>query len=416
MSPELSNVDAERALLGVAMCVEYRDAYDEIATHLGPADWWHPTHALLWEILTGMRNAATILDPVLVVEELGRRSCLAKVGGAVYIADLYQAACLPVMIEHYARVVADAGTRRRVKLAGDRIAQRAQETDADPAELVQWAGDQVTAARDERVGVDVLTQGWERFIHSSPEQRAMVIPGLLGVGDRLVLTGHGGLGKSTLLQQIAVCAAAGLAPFDWHRAEPYEPVRVSILDFENPDHRVKTRLWPMVRDCFKHNTDPRPNLSIGGGGNPLNLLNPSNALSLLRTIEHDDPKILYVGPVYKMHNDDPDKEAVVKRITDVLDHVRAMGVSIITEAHHTKEGRKGGSLEPSGSNLWTWWPEFGLGLRLAPGENTTRRCGLERWRIDRESAAWPLEVESSGQSGLLWARADAPAWDAQAAS
>jgi replicative DNA helicase len=114
--------------------------------------------------------------------------------------------------------------------------------------------------------------------------------------------------------------------------------------------------------------------------------------------------LVYIGPVYKLHNDDPDKESVVKRITGVLDQVRAMGTAIITEAHHTKASKVGGSLEPSGSNLWTWWPEFGLGLRLdKDSDSIIRRCALEKWRIDRVSRQWPMFVEAGGK--WPWARA-----------
>lgn len=402
----LHATDSERALLGYVMCVEQRTAYAEVAALIEAGDWYHEAHGLMWQAIVALVQRQQIPDPVFVLEELRARGNEERVGGAVYIHTVFMQACPAVAVPHHAQAVADAGTRRRLVVAGKRIAQRAEEGVAEATELVAWSSDQLAAARDERKGVEVLTSGWEEFIHSTPDEREMVIPGLLGLGDRLILTGHGGLGKSTLLQQIAVSAAAGLRPFDWHCEDPYTPARVTILDFENPDHRVKTRLWPMVQECVKQGADPRPNLTIGGGGNPLNMLNPQAALSLLRTIEHDKPTLVYVGPVYKMHNDDPDKESVVKKITDVLDSIRAMGIAIITEAHHTKEGRKGGTLEPSGSNLWTWWPEFGLGLRMDPDpQNVTRRCVLERWRIDRESSEWPDEIEASGKIGLPWARA-----------
>lgn len=403
-----ANVASERALLGACMSVENPDAFRDAASIVTAGDFYDRRHAAIWDVIAGLQTEMVPSDPVIVADRLG--SGLGQVGGVVYLHELYQQACAAVAVTYHAQLVADAATVRRIEQAGQRMIQRAENPDVDPAELVKWAGEQVAAARDERQGVDILTSEWDTFIHKSPDERVMVIPQLLGEGDRLILTGHGGLGKSTLLQQIAVCAAAGLPPFDWAADDPYEPVRVSILDFENPDHRVKTRLWPMVNDCVKLGCDPRPNLHIGGGGNPLNLLNPQSALSLLRTIEHDQPKLVYIGPVYKMHNDDPDKESVVKKITDVLDSIRAMGVAIITEAHHTKEGRKGGTLEPSGSNLWTWWPEFGFGLRLTNDDRSSeaavmRRCDLERWRIDREASQWPDEVEASGQLGLAWARA-----------
>jgi replicative DNA helicase len=292
------------------------------------------------------------------------------------------------------------------------MAQRAADPDVDPAELVAWAGEQLAAARDQRQGVDVLTSSYDDFFASVPEQRRMVVPGLLGEGDRMILTGQGGVGKSTMSYQIAVCAAAGVPPFDWHTEDAAEPKRVMMLDFENRNHRVKTRLWPIVKELMDMGADPRPNLTIGGNGNPLDLLNPQNAMSLLRTIEHDEPNLVYVGPLYRMHCGDPDKESDMKKVATVLDAICAMGAAVITEAHHTKEGRKGGTLEPSGANLWTWWPEFGLGLRLQDGERNqmTRRCTLERWRIDRDPAAWPDEVEASGKFGLAWARADSQSY------
>lgn len=403
----LEAVRSEQAVLGYAMCVELgRGPYTEIAALLTDGDWYRDAHRIVWHAIDTVAKRGNVPDPVFVLGELQAMKQLDEAGGAVYLHTLLQHACPAVAAAGHAQAIADAATRRRLAAAGKRITQRAEESDADTTDLVAWSAEQVATARDERRGVEVLTSGWEEFIHSTPDEREMVIPGLLGVGDRLVLTGHGGLGKSTMLQQIAVCAAAGLPPFDWISDDPYDPAQVTILDFENPDHRVKTRLWPMVQECIQFGCDPRPNLHVGGGGNPLNLLNPQNALSLLRTIEHDKPRLVYIGPVYKMHNDDPDKESVVKKITDVLDSIRAMGIAIITEAHHTKEGKKGGTLEPSGSNLWTWWPEFGLGLRLDPSPNNgTRRCLLERWRIDRELSQWPDEVEASGKLGLAWARA-----------
>jgi hypothetical protein len=170
-----------------------------------------------------------------------------------------------------------------------------------------------------------------------------------------------------VLQQIAVCAAAGIPPFDWRADDTYEPQRVTILDFENPDHRVKTRLWPMVKDCVRPRRRPAPE--------------PAHR----RAREPAEPAEPAERPVAAAHHRARQAAAAVRRpglqdaqrrprqgdrrqaITDVLDSIRAMGVAIITEAHHTKEGQKGGTLEPSGSNLWTWWPEFGLGLRIVPG-------------------------------------------------
>jgi hypothetical protein len=401
------NTAAEQAVLGACLSIGYGDPIRDITAAVAINDWFRPAHATIWNAITELAAEGIPSDPVLVADRLTERGEIGRVGGHLYLHTLLAAACVPAAVQYHCELIANASTLRRVEAAGVRLQQRAAETGIDPAELVAWAAEEVSKARDSRQGVDVLSSSYDVFSSAVPEQRTMVIPGLLGQGDRLVLTGMGGAGKSTVLQQMAVCAAAGIPPFDWQHEDAYEPQRVTILDFENPDHRVKTRLWPMVKDCQQLGADPRPNLHVGGHGNPLNLLNPANALSLLRTVEHDKPALLYVGPAYKMHNDDPDKETVVKKITDVLDSIRAMGVAIITEAHHTKAGQNGGSLEPSGSNLWTWWPEFGLGMRIVAGrgdEVALRRCKLERWRVDRDTASWPDEIQATGKFGLAWER------------
>lgn len=395
------NIEAEQAVLG--SCMQSHQAYSDAAEHIGEGDFYQPRHSLIWAAVGSLVSESVPADPVLLMGRLTELGMLDKIGGTPYLHTLYSRVATPLMATHYAVLVAEAATRRRIVQAGARMTQRAIEGDTDAVSLVEWAAEQVRAARDDRKGVDILSTGWDEFLHATPDDRRMIIPGMLGVGDRLVLTGSGGLGKTTLLHQIAVCAAAGIPPLDWHSRDTFTPVRVLMMDCENPDHRVRTRLWPLVKEARDAGCPIEDRLTLGGHGNSLDLLNPQNALSLLRTVEHDKPDLLYIGPAYKLHNDDPDKEVVVKKITGVLDQVRELGVAVITEAHHTKGGKNGGSLEPSGSNLWTWWPEFGLGLRLdSDSDPYVRRCALERWRIDRDVNQWPEFVESGGR--WPWAR------------
>jgi hypothetical protein len=390
---------AEKAVL--SGCMWSPTAVLDVAALLGVDDFFHPHHQTLWSAILVLKERGAPPDPVLLLDYF--RSVKVTFDVA-YLHSVYEMAPPAGAAQYHAEIVADCATRRRVIQAGRRIQQRGMNAAVDTADLVEWSAEQVRDARDNRKGVEVLTASWEEFLHATPDDRPMVIPGLLGRGDRLVLTGSGGLGKSTLLHQLAVCAAAGIPPMDWHTADTFTPARVVVMDFENPDHRVRTRLWPLVKEAKDAGCPVEDRLRLGGHGNSFDLLNPQNAMSLLRTMEHDTPDLLYIGPAYKLHNDDPDKEVVVKKITAVLDQVREMGVAIITEAHHTKGAKLGGSLEPSGSNLWTWWPEFGLGLRLDKDSDPyVRRCALERWRIDRDANQWPDFVEAGGR--WPWARA-----------
>lgn len=393
---------AERAVLGA--CMLSAEAHREASGIVSGRDFWWPRHRTVWRHIGTVTEAAGLADPVLVLESIREAGELdAEIGPLLH--TLYAATPTSVSIGHHAQIVADCATRRRVVEAGTRMVQRAESGQGSVSDLLAGSVQDLSGARDETRGVELLTVALDEFLSQHVTEPDWVIPGLLARGDRFILTGGGGLGKSTLLRQIAVCAAAGMPPLDWGTQDGYDPVRVSFVDCENSDHQLKTLLWRMRKTAADNGTPVEDRLMVGGHGNPLDLLDQSSALSLLRTVEHDKPDLVYIGPLYKLHNDDPDKETVVKKITGVLDRVRETGAAVITEAHHTKLGQNKKTLEPSGSNLWTWWPEFGRGLRMSADTNEeVRMCSLEPWRIDRVQRAWPSWI--CREERWPWSRAE----------
>ncbi len=398
-----ADVQAERAVLAVAM--QSLGAYREAAGVITPGDFYSPANGALWALLDELHTGGKPLDPMTVLlaarehPDPAIRRFVADDGG--YLAGLVTEAGVIPSVGYYCEVVADLAVQRRIIETGTRVAQRAYERGADTVELLDWAHEQLNTARDSRQGVRLLTEPIAEFMARRPEEPDWIIPGILARGDRAVFTGSGGIGKSTLCRQIAVTAAAGVHPFTHG---PVEPVRVSVFDRENTEQQNQDNFGRMLETVTWAGLDVADTLRIDSKGHALDLLNPQDALSLLRTVEADQPDLVYIGPVYKLHNDDPDKEMVVKRITAVLDKVRECGCAVITEAH----ANKGGSLAPSGANLWTWWPEFGRGLRLDPNsDEQTRRCALERWRFDRQPREWPDVV----QAGSRWPWVAAASYD-----
>lgn len=397
--------DAEKAVLG-NLISGYGDparSFRIVAAIVTRDDWWVPAHEKIWRALEILHGKSVPVDVVVVERVLRQAGVSGQVGGAPYLADLVNRGCPGPSLPFHAEAISAAAVLRRLAAAGQRIMQRAEADDADPATLASWAAEELSTARDQAAGSQLLTRGFNDWFAATPDTPPPLVPGMLYEGDRLVLTGNGGLGKSTLLAQFALCSAAGLPPLHWQTADPFTPVKVSIYDYENPDHKRKTRYWPIIKGLENLGLEPRANLTIGGTGNPFDVLNPQNAMNLLRTVERDQPQLVYIGPVYKLHNDDPDKEVVVKKITNVLDGIREMGAALITEAHPNKGAKAGGPLSPSGAALWEWWPEFGMGLRADPDtDEHVRRCKLERWRLDRDVNAWPLFVQASGDPALPW--------------
>lgn len=222
---------------------------------------------------------------------------------------------------------------------------------------------------------------------SEPEpEYDWVIPGVLERGDRVILTGHEGTGKSTLLRQIAVQCASGVHPFT---LDDMDPLTVLYVDLENSRNQSKRKLRP---------------LRIAAGGRyPAKLMHPviqPSGLDLTQApdqiwldehIRADDPDILIVGPIYKMVGGDPTEEEPARRVTALLDHMRThYGFALLIEAHspHAQNGSKRVE-RPYGASLWVRWPEFGL--HLAPTGQLTH------WRGDRDERQWPAALKRGGE-------------------
>jgi len=401
------DVPAEQAVLGsVLISPEALAAVDEV---LVAEDFYQPRHQVIWDAVRKVAAEGVPVDALTVNDTLLKAGDLSRIGGTTYLHTLIEAVPVAASASYYAAIVLEKATLRRLVQGGTRIVQMAQDAATANTGITGTIEDLVERARLELSLVEhpltgdaaAFTVRADVFIQGEDEQEPdWVVPGLFARQDRFMLTGSGGLGKTTLLRQIAVCAAAGIHPFDWCDVPP---TRVMIIDCENSDDQNRQQLRPLLLQARMSGRPVEDRLTIGGHGNPIDLLQPAEARALLKAVEHDKPDLVYVGPVYKLHQGDPDKEAVIKTVTGVLDRIRATGAALMMEAHPNKTSHTGGSMAPSGANLWSWWPEFGRGLRMDPDSDAiVRRCVLEPWRIDRVRRDWPDVVDAGGR--WPWAR------------
>ena len=230
-----------------------------------------------------------------------------------------------------------------------------------------------------------------------------IVPNLIAKGDRVVVTGEEGFGKSVLIRQIAVCAAAGLDPFTFLR---FEPKRVLVIDAENPRRIMQKRLGEL-RDGMrtrKLSTDDR--LMIKRYPQGFDLTNTANRLTLHNLCQVMNPDLLVIGPAYKLYEDDGNSrdEALARRVTSVLDGMREefdMGMLIEHHSPHAT-GSQRRDLRPIGSSLWRRWPEFGIGIAPAQGSTSGQRVAdVAHWRGGRDDRPWPAQLKS-GTNGIPW--------------
>ncbi|MFP1630026.1 AAA family ATPase [Streptomyces sp. 5K101] len=218
--------------------------------------------------------------------------------------------------------------------------------------------------RDRQASDDAPTRDLLDFLQEADDVPEWVIPGVLARWDRLMITAGEGGGKSLLLRQILMRAAAGLHP--WKRAR-IEPVRVLLVDAENADAQVRPWLRRMA-DAAADEGAPigRGHFHLEVRPDGLDLTAAADRAWLARTVERVRPDLISIGPLYKITTNGASDEEAARPLMSALEMIRTAsnGAAMVLEAHspHASMGKR------IDSSLWLRWPEFGFGL--SPGHRS----------------------------------------------
>ena len=222
------------------------------------------------------------------------------------------------------------------------------------------------------------------FLDTNDAPYDWIIPDFLERGDRLILTGYEGEGKTTLNRQLVLQMGNGIHPFT---LAPITPVRVLFLDLENPD-RLTRREFRKIRD---NAGVPVPaNIRIITYSSGINLTDPTFMGWFQKEISHFYPEVVIIGPLYKLSFGNPVLEQEALPIAKALDFLRTeYGFALILEAHcpYAATGEKR-LTRPYGWSGWSRWPEFGLHIA---GNGT-----LSHYRLPRDERPWPSSLVKGG--------------------
>ena len=215
-----------------------------------------------------------------------------------------------------------------------------------------------------------------------PEYR-WLIPGLLERADRVIITGPEGGGKSTLLRQVAVMAAAGIHPFT---EDDTDPIRVLYVDLENSRRHTLRQFQPLVIQAQQRLNDRSLIPLIRPDG--LDLLTAADTTWLQQRVEANQPDMVIVGPLYKLALGDPTSEEAARHVAFVLDNLRTTyDVALLIEAHQPHKNNGQRPDRPYGASLWMRWPEFGVALTGG---------FIRHWRGARDEREWPTVLRRGG--------------------
>lgn len=367
----------------------------------------------LFRIAKALADLATddtvTITPMAVVEKLRVNGDLFLAGGAAAVFDCFV---------HGSKVIdpkQEIGTLSRLFAlrdawgVGQRLSMAVANMDLD--RWVSYAEEQVgriakisegsappvmTYLRDVLVGEDVSVE-W-------------CVPGLLPKGTATMLTAEEGVGKSTVLRQVAVSAMAGVSPFTPH-GEKYQPQRVLLVDCEVSRSQLTRGLrsiWSYARQ-FNQFADTTV-MAVESHQGGLNFSDAHDQAWLHRVVREHRADLLVVGPVYRFTDSDLNTEEGVRTWQRCFEPMLADGLSILTE-HHAPNAAPGQTraLRPIGSSAMRRWFAQGIALRVGKCDaheqvfcrSCPRSATVESWRGSRdEEARWPHFLK--GEQGQVW--------------
>jgi len=115
------NLVAEQSVLG-SMLID-KNAVLKVIEILSPDSFYRDAHRFIYEAILQLFDRGEPSDSVTVSELLRKDGKLDAVGGSVYITDLINSVPTSANVEHYAKIVDEKATLRRLIDAGTKIVQ-----------------------------------------------------------------------------------------------------------------------------------------------------------------------------------------------------------------------------------------------------------------------------------------------------
>ncbi|GGN03494.1 replicative DNA helicase [Thermus composti] len=136
------SLEAEQSVLGAILLDA--DVLDEVESLLPtPEAFYAEAHRKIYAAMQALRAQGAPVDLVTLSQELSRRGELEAVGGTTYLVSLSEATPTAAYAEHYARIVAEKWTLRRLIQAAGEAMRLAYEEAGSLDEILDAAGKKI---------------------------------------------------------------------------------------------------------------------------------------------------------------------------------------------------------------------------------------------------------------------------------
>jgi replicative DNA helicase len=213
------NLEAERSVLGAILINNH--AFNQAAEVIDAQDFFRDAHRRIFEKMVALTDRSNPVDLVTLKDELVRSGELDEVGGPAYISALTDGVPRSANVEHYAKIVKEKSTLRRLIQSATDVLSRAYDAEEDADNLLDEAERSIFAIADDRmrtgfVRVSELVDSGYQLIEQLQQHRGLVtgVPtGFIDLdemtsgfqpSDLIIVAARPSMGKTSFVMNIAL--------------------------------------------------------------------------------------------------------------------------------------------------------------------------------------------------------------------
>jgi len=268
-------IQAERAILAAMMLGH--DSVGRALESIGPGVFYRTSHQKIFDAVVALYNRQEPVDLITVSEELRKQGNLEAIGGAAYLAGVFEEATTSANLDAHVKIVAEKALLRQMIKASTEIQQECYAGGTETAEILDRAESRIFAISDKQVRQGLmplkeLLKGTFKEVEALSErkQRITGVPTgykdldsiTLGFqpSDLIIIAGRPAMGKSSLAVNIAENAAIKYG------------VHVALFSLEMSNIQLALRMLGSQSDVSLHklrsgflSNEDWPKLTTGAG-------------------------------------------------------------------------------------------------------------------------------------------------------
>jgi hypothetical protein len=221
-------------------------------------------------------------------------------------------------------------------------------------------------------------------------------------GGKVILTGAGGRGKSTLLLQLASNLVAGMPLLGFGALSVNGPQRVAVLMSEDPLSEVKFR-WQHQMEALRYGPEVADRLAfLNLQGARMSLGDDMGRQALFDALRLHRADIAFLDPLVALHDSDENSNAAMRWVLDRLSPLQEETGCSFWIAHHEPKSPENNSAASRGASAIRDWCRTMLRLTAGkPGPDGSQRFQLDLDKSNYGGSVWQLILERKRDSYLF---------------